>query len=418
MRRLRSCQPLVPVSVVVVSAISGCASGTDSARVTAAVHTDSAGVEIVLNPVTGPDVPVFATLDSVWDLRIGSLDGPPEEQFGTVADVLTLPDGGVAVLDGQAAEIRVFDSDGRFRMSLGSKGQGPGELQSPIKLGLLPGDTLAVYDPGPRRITRFSLGGTLGRITTLEDTRARIVAASFLSDGRLIGQSRWLARGGGPLPGPDLTFGRDTAVLTLFGSDGAVDDTVDVVPGREVLTSIEMSEQSVSVFRRSAAFGRTNVFAVHPDGVWSSRNDQFELRFWDTEGGLLRIVRAPGLEKPISDDLAETIRDQALAQVETPNDRRVTEEWYALSPRPDIQPAFDVLLADDHARLWVREWSTPELGSHWWVFDGAGDLLGSVHVPSALTITSVGCGSVWGIEHDQLEVGYVVRYVLRGADVC
>ena len=44
---------------------------------------------------------MFATLDSVPGLRLGSLDGTPEEQFGTVSDVLPLADGGVAVLDGQ-----------------------------------------------------------------------------------------------------------------------------------------------------------------------------------------------------------------------------------------------------------------------------------------------------------------------------
>jgi len=54
------------------------------------------------------------------------------------------------VLDGQAAQIHLFDSDGEFRLSLGSRGEGPGELQSPITLGLLPSDTLVVYDPGPR----------------------------------------------------------------------------------------------------------------------------------------------------------------------------------------------------------------------------------------------------------------------------
>ncbi len=419
MRRLRSYHPIMPVSFVVVFAISACIRGADTARVPEAVHTDSAGVEIVLNSVAATAVPVFATIDSIPELRLGSLDGRPEEQFGTVSDVLPLADGGVAVLDGQAAEIRLFDSDGAYRMSLGSKGQGPGEFQSPIKLALLPGDTLAVYDAGPRRITRYGPDGALGRITTLEDTRTRIVVASFLPDGRLIGQSRWLAPGGAPLPGPELTFVRDTAVLTLFTTDGAVDDTVDVVPGEETIMRIEMSERSVSVFKRSPAFGRTNVFTAHPDGIWSSANDRFELRLREAESGrLIRIVRAPGLEKPVTDGLARAIHDRALAEAETADDRRWTEAWYALSPRPETQPAYDLLAVDDRARLWVRAWSTLDLATRWWVFAGGGDLLGSVDVPSGMKITSVRCRWVWGVEHDELDVSYVVRYALRGVDVC
>ena len=405
--------------VLVASTIGGCAEFGGSARVPEAVRSDSAGIEIVLNSIAATVVPVYATLDSVPSLRLGSLDGAPEEQFGEVNDVLPLADGGVAVLDGQAAQVRLFGSDGAYQMTLGAKGQGPGEFQSPIALALLPGDTLAVFDAGPRRITRFGLDGSLGRITTLNDTRARIVAAGFLPDGRLVGQSRWLAPGGGPLPGPELTFGRDSAVLTVFRGDGAVDDTVDVVPGEETLTSVTRSEQGFSVFRRSAAFGRTNVFTIHPDGVWSSENDRFELRLRHTEGGrLLRIVRAPGLEQAIEDDLARVIYDRTLAEAETPDERRRTEEWYALSPRPDRQPAFDLLIADESSRLWVREWSTPEANSRWWVFERRGEVLGYVDVPSALRITSVRCGWVWGIEQDELDVSYVARYALRGEGVC
>ena len=419
MRRLRSYRPIMHVSVVVVSAMSACTRSADTARVPEAVHADSAGVEIVLNSVAATAVPVFATLDSVPGLRLGSLDGRPDEQFGTVSDAVPLSDGGVAVLDGQAAEIRLFDSNGAYRMSLGSKGQGPGEFQSPIKLALLPGDTLAVYDSRSNRITRFGPDGALGRITTLEDNRTRIVAASFLSDGRLIGQSRWLAPGGAPLPGPEPTFVRDTAVLTLFTTDGALDDTVDVVPGRESIMSIHMSERSVSIFRRSPVFGRTNVFTAHPDGIWSSANDRFELRLREAESGrLMRIVRAPGLEKPVTDGLARAIRDRALAEAETADDRRRTEAWYALSPRPETQPAYDLIEVDDHARLWVRAWSSLGLATRWWVFARGGDLLGSVDVPSGMKITSVRCGWVWGVEHDELDVGYVVRYAQQGVDVC
>lgn len=409
----------MPVSIVVVSAMGACTGGADTAPVPETVRTDSAGVEIVLNSITAAAVPVFATLESVPSLRLGSLDGSPEEQFGTVSEVLRLPDGGVAVLDGQAAQIRLFGSDGTYRMSLGSKGQGPGEFQRPIELGLLPGDTLAVYDSGQRRITRFGPDGGLGRVTTLEDARARIVASSFLPDGRLVGQSRWLAPGGGPLPGSELTLVRDTAVLTLFTTDGAVDDTIDVLPGRETLTSIQMNEGSISVFRRPPAFGRTNVFAVHPDGIWSSTNDGFELRLRETGGGrLLRIVRAPGLERPVTNGLAQAIHDRVLADAETADDRRQTESWYTLSPRPNTQPAYDIVVADDLGRLWVREWSAIDLGTRWWVFSRGGDLLGSVDVPSGMTITSVSCGGVWGIEHDELDVSYVVRYALQGVDGC
>lgn len=194
------------------------------------VHADSAGIEIVVNAVGADGASAFATLDATPSLRLGAPEGRPEEQFGRVSDVVPMPDGGVAVLDAQAAEIRMFDADGAYRSTLGGRGQGPGEFQRPIALAWLARDTLAVFDAGPNRITRFGAGGEPVRTTTLEGTGPRITAAAFLHDGRLIGQSHWLNPDGGALPGPDLTFVRDTVVLTLFAAAGTVEDTVDVLP--------------------------------------------------------------------------------------------------------------------------------------------------------------------------------------------
>jgi 6-bladed beta-propeller len=416
--RSRSNWSRVFVPFIVVSVMNGCAA-SDSATLSEAVRSDSAGVEIVVNTVAGEAAPVFATLDSVPGLRIGATAGRPEEEFGTVTDVVPLSDGGVAVLDGQAVEIRVFDSDGAYRMSLGSEGEGPGEFRQPNRLALLPGDTLAVYDPRTRRITTFGPDGALGRITTLRDVQTWILRASFLPDGRFIGQSVKLAAPDAPIPGAEPTFHRDTVVLTLFSVDGAVEDTIDTLPSREDIVAIERDGRGVSVFKRPAAFARTNVFAGHPEGIWSSQNDRFELRLRSAENGsLIRVVRAPGLERPVTDALASAVADRALTEAETANDRRHLNAWYEQSPRPEKQPAYDLLVVDDVGRLWLHEWSALDLGKRWWVFAANGDLLGSVDVPNEMTIAAVRCGSVWGVERDEWDVSYVVRYALPGPGAC
>ena len=43
---------------------------------------------------------------------------------------------------------------------------------------------------------------------------------------------------------------------------------------------------------------------------------------------------------------------------------------------------------------------------------------GRVNVPDGTTIMAVRCGSVWGVEQNALDVSYVVRYALPGADWC
>lgn len=148
---------------------------------------------------------------------------------------------------------------------------------------------------------------------------------------------------------------RDTAVLMLFTTAGALGDTIDVLPGREAIQSIEVRQRSVSVTKRAPVFGRTNVVAAHPEGVWSSTNDRFELHLREAGSGrLIHIIRAPGLEQPATDELAKAIHDRALAEARTDDDRRGAEEWFAMSPRPASLPAYDRIVVDDHARLWVR----------------------------------------------------------------
>lgn len=376
----------------------------------ATTRSDSAGVEIAVVTADRESVPRIAAFDGPPALRLGSLDGPPEEQFGNVADLALLADGAVAILDGQADEVRLFGADGTYLGARGSSGDGPGEFRSPIVLNVLAGDTLAVFDNTPRRITRFGPDGAPGRITTLEDVGGRISAASFLPDGSLVGRSRWIAPGGGSLPGTDPTFVRDTAILTLYTPDGSAADTIDVVPGQETITRIEMGGGGISIFRRAAAFGRASFFAVHPEGIWSSASDRFELRLFGLDGRLLRIVRAPGLERPVTGDLRDTVRERALSEVDAAPDRRLAEAWYDASPEHRTQPAFDALVTDDDGRLWVREWSAVEPPTRWWVFAASGALVGWVEAPGGFTILAVTCDDVWGVERDELDVSYVVRY--------
>jgi hypothetical protein len=234
-----------------------------------------------------------------------------------------------------------------------------------------------------------------------------------------VGQSRWISPGAAPPPGPEPALARDTAVLTLYADDGAVQDTLDVIPGREAVQSIRVTEQSVSVMKRSPVFGRANVFAAHAEGVWSSTNDRFELRLRDVESGrLVRIVRAPGLERASTEATAQEVYARALSAARTPDERRWTEEWYAHSPRPGTAPAYDRIVVDDRGRLWVRAWAAPDPGGRWWVFASSGELLGAVAVPGGMTLTAVRGCDAWGVERDRLDVSYVVRYTLRGADVC
>lgn len=419
MRHREAASPPLAVAAVILFSAGACRSEPSSATGSlSSVHTDSAGVEIVLSPAAAEIVPVFATVDTSPLLKIGALDGRPEEQFGSIVDVLPLSTGGVAVLDGQAAEIRVFDSGGTYRNTLGSRGDGPGELRAPSALGPVGEDSLAVFDRRSMRITRFALDGGIGGVTTLgAEGRRPINRAVFLPDGRLVGQSPWIADPGGrfvPPPEGEYALVVDSAALAVYTPGRAVLDTLAILPSSESVWRMERDGGSISLFRRAAVFGRSAVFQAHPDGIWSGFNDRFELRLLDAaDGRIVRVLRAPGLERTATEAMAGSIRDYAIAEGDpTPERLRTLGEWFEISPRPEKLPAYDRIVVDDRERLWVREWSGTVPSRRWWVFSGAGDLLGSADVPDGATLYSVRCGVAWAVLRDELDVSYVMRYAV------
>lgn len=408
------------LAVALCAAATACGPGEapgDAAPVV--THTDSAGVDIVFNEVPLAGGPTFARLDPVPTLRLGSLDGAEEEQFGSIRDLAPLDDGGVAVLDQQAAQVRLFDARGGYLGALGARGEGPGELMSPGNLARLPGDTFAVYDWRTRRITRYAEGGEAD-VRTLQDGGSSLPnLVSFFRDGRLAGSTRWFDGDGMSLPneGEDRVA-LDSAVIAVYSARGDLLDTAAVIPNRETIQKWMRVGQGINILVTNTAFARSGVFAAHPDGVWAGFGDRWELRLHDaSDGTVRRIVRAPGLERPLTDREADAVYAAAAARDTTPAERERRAVWRDLSPRPEVRPTYDRILVDDLGRLWLREWpGADEDAQRWWVFQREGDLLGSVDAPAGVTLMAVSGGDAWGVLRDDLDVQYVVRHPLTVLD--
>lgn len=81
-------------------------------------------------------------------------------------------DGSIYALDGSTNALHAFDAAGRHRWSVGRRGRGPGEFESPVGLAWAPDGRLWVIDPGNQRAT---VVGQDGRITG-----TRILPSSFV----------------------------------------------------------------------------------------------------------------------------------------------------------------------------------------------------------------------------------------------
>ncbi len=64
----------------------------------------------------------------VEDLQIGRLTGEGPDVFGSARNIVPDPAGRIWVMDGQAHELRQFDTDGTHIRTVGGEGDGPGEF--------------------------------------------------------------------------------------------------------------------------------------------------------------------------------------------------------------------------------------------------------------------------------------------------
>jgi hypothetical protein len=192
------------------------------------------------------------------ELRIGTVEGDAEYQFGLIGLIAVDSRDRIFVIDAQARNVRVFSSDGTYEQTIGQPGEGPGELGAQAgALFVGPGDTLLVPDLANQRVNRYapdgmSLGSFPLRIEngipmSIVATRTGVVAAQVRSFSL-----------------PDLPARDSLDVIVTLATDGSVIDTLMRFPPG---ASIDLS---------SARGPRRTVFAAEP--VWTL-SDDLELFF-------------------------------------------------------------------------------------------------------------------------------------------
>lgn len=89
------------------------------------------GVTLVRNPKEGIwDSKDNGEVTIIKEHQIGQLDGPEEFLFVYIVDATVNSKGDIYVADRRLNEIRKFNKDGEYLLTIGRQGQGPGEFQS------------------------------------------------------------------------------------------------------------------------------------------------------------------------------------------------------------------------------------------------------------------------------------------------
>ncbi len=342
---------LVPLLLLPFSSLAGCGEGADPGL--EPVVRDSAEVRIHEFPAGVLERPAAFQLAENPSVRIGVPEGAPEYQWTRPVAATRLPDGGFAVLEQAPAEVRVFDPSGQFVRRVGMEGDGPGELRSPVGLVALSGDTLLVWDRGSRRLTWFSIEGTMERERTLREPgeiqTIRRVALSPSGAVVLLGATTTaedLANQGRV---------REAWQVVPLAPSGEPGSALGTVPGTERAIAVERSAggEVVSVNVQGRWWWGEGFAWASGSGVWTADPLALEARHFDAGRGLNRIVRITAQDRSFTRALIDSLHGVELDRVADPEIRELWRADFEGREYPPGVPPVAAVFADAAGRVWI-----------------------------------------------------------------
>lgn len=300
--------------------------------------------------------------------------------------------GSVYALDGAAHRVSSFDAAGRHRWSLGRKGRGPGEFESPVGLAFAPNGDLWVIDPETQRATIVS---TAGRLL---DTRM-LLSGFVLSPwpGRFDRDGRLLHYSAADTPGYDYSI-------------GVFDQALNQLEKRATPTPPEPLQYFEGTTERGSHL-RTLV-PYTPQLIWRLDSRGRFVSLWTAQATFSRNGRplaAIATQNAQGPAVTPPERREAIASLE-----RFTRRGGRVEPSriPDRKPVLSTFVLDEADRIWaVRSRTANERETRFDVFDAEGRFQRHVVVSAVLqsfpTII-VRDGWIAGVERDDDGVETIV----------
>lgn len=390
-----------PIFISAVVAACGGSGGADAGWVV----RDSAGIVIVENDHT---LPAWRDgrgwrLSAEPAVRIGTVSGDTTQQLYRVVHSRILSDGRIAVVNSGTSEVRLYDGEGRYLMSLGGSGDGPGEFRSPWAVHEVAADSILVIDLY-REISVFDSDGRYARRFVPERPEGRVQGEGFepvdqFGDGSLLFRSHhrqdptWVG-----VHRNQISMVRTLLDGSFGGSLGDFDDQTVMYGG--------LGQYVFGARAREGASDTT---------MWYGPGDRFEIREVAFDGRTVRLIRLDQPPRPVTGADEAEFRDATLERVRGTSQEPLYNRLLAGSEFAENFPAHYDVWTDAAGNLWVQDYQpyTARVDRMWSVFDSRGRYLGEVTVPAGLTVHDIGEDYVLGRWTDDLDVEYIVKYDLE-----
>lgn len=336
-------------------------------------------------------------LEPLW--RAGGLRASEELAYPVGLAVST--EGRAAVTDFSLSEVVVIEPDGRWAGSWARRGEGPGELSTPVAATWDGNGHLIVYDLTASKVLFLD-----GEGPVREDLPVSTAIASAIL---LTGELPWVGvqPDGGIVLQPPLrvaTDGEAEAVVVRYDPGAELPDTV----GRSMLPSAALVQGSPAPGwpRLSPSLGAGGSIGL------AGSTAAYRITLHDAGGQPERVICRDATALPLSpwergDSVPADFPDDLLAELRA-------------SPRPDALSAVGRIFLSVDGRLWVQREraSFPRgdflgvPGAAYDVFDADGAFQGTVRVPDDVRLQGALGDTVYGFATGTYDETEVVAYRL------
>ena len=330
------------------------------------------GVLVIINPEKPsllPGIPSRMKIEK--ELVIGESRGRDEYMFGEARGVAVDDSGRIFVLDYKRLCIRVFDKNGAYLKTLGKKGQGPGELQTPQHIFATWQNEIMIEDHAPRQFVFYTQDGEFQRNVSF--ARVFIFTTGIDSEGNLIGIVQTQEREGA------------VKVLNRYSPEFKYLHTLGYpIRGNRRTYNYFKPRLRWSVFK-----GNHIVFSF---------SDTYELLIHDVQGKLIRKIIKK--YKPVKISKEELAYMRKVVRLSS-NIRLIVPKYHT---------PFQRFTVDDEDRIFVQTWEKTKDGKAYMydVFNSGGICMAKVPLSAVPKVWKK--NKLYTVEEDEEGYQYVVRY--------
>jgi hypothetical protein len=157
-------------------------------------------------------------------------------------------------------------------------------------------------------------------------------------------------------------------------------------------------------------YDRAAAYVIGPTGLLWAEGREYEIREYDSGGGLSRVLRVAQDPQPVTEADIERQAEACAAGAVSMSEARAV---VARMDIPSHRPTFSALKVSPNgwvfAELFRNDESEP---ARWVTFDPDGNAHGYLEVPPELTVHHIGDDHLLGVRENAFGVELVVRYPL------